>query len=140
MKKIFYVLLVLFFFISCQEEGVLTKGNNNNNEVITPEAILRYQGVFAPTSGISVSGEAKIYLENGQYKVTLQNFSVSGGPDLKVYLSKADTPTQFVTLGNLTSQTVYPVPPGIDVADYSHVLIHCQQYNHLFAIAPLTQN
>jgi Electron transfer DM13 len=139
MKKIFYVLAILFFFISCQEEGVLTIGNANN-EVITPEAILRYQGVFAPTSGISVSGEAKIYIENGQYKVTLQDFSVSGGPDLKVYLSKADTPTQFVTLGNLTSQTVYPVPSGIDVADYSHVLIHCQQYNHLFAIAALTSN
>jgi hypothetical protein len=139
MKKIFYVVVVLFFFISCQEEGVLTRGNASN-DVITPEAILKYQGVFAPTAGISVSGEAKIYIENGQYKVTLQDFSVSGGPDLKVYLSKADTPTQFVTLGNLTSQTVYPVPIGIDVADYSHVLIHCQQYNHLFAIAALTSN
>lgn len=139
MKKIFYVLAILFFFISCQEEGVLTRGNATI-EVITTEAILRYQGVFAPTSGISVSGEAKIFFENGQYKVTLQDFSVSGGPDLKVYLSKADTPTQFVNLGNLTSQTVYPVPLGIDVADYSHILIHCQQYNHLFAIAPLTQN
>jgi len=137
MKKLFLV-PILFLILACQEEGSLTQGADTI--VIVPDAMLEYSGTFAPTSGINVTGEAKIYLENGLYKVQLENFSVSGGPDLKVYLSKAATPTVFVNLGNLTSQTIYPVPASVNVADYSHVLIHCQQYNHLFAIAPLTQN
>lgn len=138
MKKLFYLLPVLFLIISCQEEGILTR--DREKVILNPIAELKYTGVFVPTSGISVTGEAKIYLENGQYKVVLQDFSVSGGPDLKVYLSKAETPTNFVNLGNLTSQTVYQVPTTVTISDYSHVLIHCQQYNHLFAIAALTLN
>jgi hypothetical protein len=137
MKKIFLVLLP-FLLASCQEEGILTK--DREEFVVAPTAELEYYGTFIPTSGISVTGVAKVYLENGQYKVVLENFSISDGPDLKVYLSKADTPTNFVNLGNLTSQSAYPVPVGVNVPDYSHVLIHCQQYNHLFAIAQLIQN
>ena len=137
MKKIFLVFLP-FLLASCQEEGILTK--DREEVIINPGSELKYYGTFMPTSGISVTGEAKIYLENGQYKVNLENFSISSGPDLKVYLSKAATPTDFVNLGNLTSQTVYSIPNGVDVASYSHVLIHCQQYNHLFAIAALTSN
>lgn len=137
MKKIF--LIPLFALLaSCQEEGILTK--NRDEVIVAPTAELKYSGTFVPTSGIAVTGEAKIYLENNQYKVKLENFTISDGPDLKVYLSKADTPTGFVNLGNLTSQTVYPIPSGVNVSEYSHVLIHCQQYSHLFAIAELTSN
>lgn len=137
MKKLFLVSLIVLF-ASCQEEGILTR--DREEIVVTPSAVLKYYGSFMPTSGISVTGEAKIYLENGQYKVVLDNFSISSGPDLKVYLSKAATPSEFVNLGNLTSQTVYPIPDNVNVAEYSHVLIHCQQFSHLFAIAALTSN
>ena len=123
---------------SCQEEGILTR--DQDEVVLNPTAELKYFGTFVPTSGISVSGDVKIYLENEQYKVVLDNFSISSGPDLKVYLSKAATPNEFVNLGNLTSQTVYSIPANVNVAEYSHVLIHCQQYNHLFATAALTSN
>lgn len=138
MKKLLFVLPILVLLISCQEEGPLTK--DKVAIIVNPSAQLKYFGTFMPTSGITVNGEAKIYLENGKYKVQLENFSISDGPDLKVYLSKGATPNQFVNLGSLTSQTVYPIPDGVIVSDYSHVLIHCQQYNHLFAIATLTQN
>lgn len=137
MKEILLV-TVIFLFASCQEEGILTK--DSETEIITPAAELKYYGTFDPTTGISVSGEAKIYLEEGQYKVHLVNFSISDGPDLKVYLSKSSAQSEFVNLGNLTSQTIYPIPASVNVAEYSHVLIHCQQYSHLFAIAQLTQN
>ena len=138
MKKLFIILPILFLILSCQEEGELTRSVDDT--VVVPEAILKYHGTFQPTGGINVSGEAKIYQEGSQYKVKLDNFSISDGPDLKVYLSKAASPTEFVNLGNLTSQTVYPIPSSVNVADYSHVLIHCQQYSHLFAIAELIQN
>lgn len=137
MKNIILVTVILLF-ASCQEEGILTR--DREEVVVNPTAVLKYYGTFIPTSGITVSGEAKIYLENNQYKLQLENFAVSNGPDLKVYLSKAATPSDFINLGNLTSQTIYPIPANVTVSQYSHVLIHCQQYNHLFAIAPLTQN
>lgn len=101
---------------------------------------MRFSGIFVPTSGISVSGATKIYLENGSYKLQLENFNITEGPDLKVYLSQSASPDQFLNLGNLTSQTVYSIPQSVVISEYSHVLIHCQQYNHLFAIAELQQN
>ena len=138
MKKLLYFFTLFFLFSSCQEEGDLTR--NVSDTDVSSTAILKYYGTFQSTSGITVVGEAKIYQEGNQFKVKLDNFSITDGPDLKVYLSKAATPSGFVNLGNLTSQTVYPIPSSVNVAEYSHVLIHCQQYNHLFAIAPLTQN
>ena len=137
MKKLF-VIPILCLLFACEEQGVLTR--DAANTTINQGAVLKYHGTFVSTSGILVTGEAKIYLENNQYKVVLDNFMLSSGPDLKVYLSKAATPTNFVSLGNLTSQTVYSIPTSINIAEYSHVLIHCQQYNHLFAIATLTSN
>ena len=132
------LIIVIILFTSCQEEGILTK--EREKLVVNPGSELKYYGTFVPTSGILVTGNAEIYLENGQYKVVLNNFSISSGPDLKVYLSKTDAPSDFINLGNLTTQTVYQIPNGVNISNYSHVLIHCQQYNHLFAIAPLTQN
>lgn len=133
------VLTLLFLLCSCEEQGALTK-DGFNVTTVAQDASLKYHGPFAPTSGISVTGEARIYLEDNQYKVQLEGFSVSKGPDLKVFLSKSATPTDFVSLGNLTSATVYKIPNGIDLSTYSYVLIHCQQYNHLFATAQLIQN
>ncbi|MBW4360656.1 DM13 domain-containing protein [Flavobacterium taihuense] len=133
------ILPFLFLLCSCEEQGVLTK-DGYNVTTVAQNASLKYHGAFVSTSGVSVTGEAKIYLENNQYKVQLEDFSISKGPDLKVFLSKTAAPTDFVSLGNLTSATVYIIPKGIDIAMYSHVLIHCQQYNHLFAISKLIQN
>lgn len=138
MKKLF-IFPLLFLIFSCQQEGELTH-TAQNSIPISSVAMLKCHGTFVPTSGITVSGEAKIYQEGNQHKVKLDNFSISSGPDLKVYLSKSDVPSEFVNLGNLTSQTVYPIPAGVNLDDYSHVLIHCQQYSHLYAIAELIQN
>ena len=139
MKSIFVFLFSLFFFISCETDGELTSKSVENG-TISSSAVLKYSGEFYPTSGITVSGFAKIYLENDGYKVKLEDFTVSNGPDLKVYLSKENTPINFVNLGNFkgNGNTFYTIPSGINVSEYHYVLIHCQQYNHLFAIAPLT--
>lgn len=128
--------MVLF---SCEEQGDVTQ-NSSVETPISSVATVLYTGTFTPTSGINVAGQAKIILESNQYKLELSDFSVSSGPDLKVYLSKSSSPDQFVTLGNLTSARVYAIPQNIDFTQYTHVLIHCQQYNHLFAIAELNQN
>lgn len=135
MKKI--VLLLFLAFASCEEEGELTRITNANE--ISDAAVLKYSGDFAPTSGILVSGSANVYLDVNRYKVRLENFSVSDGPDLKVYLSKSATPNDFVNLGALitSGNLTYLIPQQVNIEDYDYVLIHCQQYNHLYAVALL---
>ena len=135
-------LLVLPFFLllfSCEVEGDLTQ------DIIPvvinqPELALKYQGLFAPTSGISGSGIVNLYFQDTTYKLTLENYTISSGPDLKVYLSKSNMPIDFVSLGNLNVSMVYSIPQSVNLKDYKFVLIHCQQYNHLFAIAELIKN
>lgn len=121
MKKILFLFFAAFCLISCEADDTV------NFELS--------EGTFEPTSGIDVTGSAKIYLKNGERKVVLENFSVSEGPDLKVYLSTSATPDTFINLGDLTAATEYSIPNQVNLGTYSYVLIHCQQYNHLFAIA-----
>ncbi|MFM9989617.1 DM13 domain-containing protein [Flavobacterium sp.] len=139
MKNVFIFLFCFFFLFSCENEGELTR-KSLESTTISSAAILKYSGEFSSTSGITVSGFAKIYLENNEYKLKLEDFTVSDGPDLKVYLSKENTPINFVNLENFkgNGNTLYTIPSSVNVSEYQYVLIHCQQYNHLFAIAPLT--
>jgi Electron transfer DM13 len=136
MKNTFLLLLFSTLIFSCEEEGVLTR--DVLQTVIIPENSTPVnEGLFMSTSGINVTGGAKIYQENGQFKVVLDNFSISSGPDLKVYLSKSNIPAEFVNLGNLTTATIYAIPQNVTLSEYKYILIHCQQYNHLFAVAQL---
>ena len=139
MKKKFYLLPFFLLLLSCEVTGDLTQDAVANVPLAENTPSLA-AGTFIPTSGIKVTGAAKIYLNSTQNEVRLESFSVSSGPDLKVYLSKTAAPTDFVTLGNLTASTVYVIPNQVKIADYKYVLIHCQQYNHLFAVAQLSSN
>lgn len=138
MKKFLFILPFFLLFVSCEVEGELT--HDRANIVIPPTSKLLYFGDFTATSDINVTGGVKIFLDSNGHKLVLEHFSVSSGPDLKVYLSKTDSPSDYVNLGNLTSATVYAIPSGVDLSAYKYVLIHCQQYDHLFATAQLIQN
>lgn len=85
-----------------------------------------------------VSGKAILLVNNNQKSLVLENISSSNGPDLHVYLSKEVQPINFIDLGRLKSVNgtqVYPVESNINFQDYKFVLIHCQQFNHLFGSA-----
>jgi hypothetical protein len=138
MKTKFLLLALLGLLYSCEQEGILTEDVPSamiNEQTVT----IQKKGNFVPTSGITVYGRVNIFSENNQYKLQLVDFSITKGPDLKVYLSKSNTPTEFVNLGNLNAETVYSIPKDVDLKQYPFVLIHCQQYNHLFAVAELIQ-
>ncbi len=68
-----------------------------------------------------------------------ENFRAARGPDLKVFLSPTDVATVTgdtavngaINLGELQSTKgaqEYLVPEGVNLADYSSVLVHCEQY------------
>lgn len=138
MKTILSLFTALLLFTSCEVEGELTR--DIVEEEVSNEAVLRSTGTFNPTGGISGSGTVNIYQLGDAYTLKLENYTISDGPDLKVYLSKTDSPSEFVNLGNLNPNVTYQIPTQVNLADYPFVLIHCQQYNHLFAIAALQSN
>ena len=133
MKNLILFLLLIVSISSCREEGIYT--SEMNSDFSLSSSLKIKEGTFQPTVGIVVMGNVEIYIKEGKSYLKLSNFSVSKGPDLKVYLSKANTPTEFVNLGPLQNDKIYELP--IPIGGYSYVLIHCQQYNHLFATAKL---
>jgi hypothetical protein len=129
-------MVLVFCLSSCTKEGDFTKPLDENTSIMN--SVLLKSGVFAPTSGITVNGSAEVRMKPNEHYVELANFNVSSGPDLKVYLSKSNVPDDFVNLGALISnKKFYSIPNGLVLSEYTHVLIHCQQYNHLFAVAQI---
>ena len=110
------------------------------DEMISVDGSLKFTGTFRGYGSQSVSGLAKIYLTNNQYMLKLENFSTSNGPDLKVYLSMASSPSDFISLGDLKStkgNQVYEISGTPDFTKHKFVLIHCERYNHLYGSAEL---
>ena len=112
------------------------------DEVISVDGSLKFAGTFKGNGSQSVNGVAKIYLTNNQYMLKLENFSTSNGPDLKVYLSMASSPSGFISLGDLKSTNgnqIYEISGTPDFTKHKFVLIHCERYNHLYGSAELVK-
>jgi hypothetical protein len=94
-------------------------------------------------------GTATIF-ENDSGTIVLRftNFAATNGPDLKVWLVKAENikssadvkASAWVGLGplkgNIGDQN-YVIPEGINLADYRSVVIWCEQFGVLFSAADL---
>ena len=141
MKNIFVVLAFIFsglvIFSSCKKASTETI---NETLIADTTAMLKFEGTFISGPYGTVSGLARVYLKQGNYIAALENFTSSNGPDLKVYLSKERFPVNFISLGSLKSTNgdqLYDVPGSPDFAEYKYLLIHCEQYNHLFGSAEI---
>ncbi|MEO6639288.1 MAG: DM13 domain-containing protein [Ginsengibacter sp.] len=142
MKKLFlyFAIFTSLFVISCKKASTETL-----NQVISPAdtaAIVKYNGSFSNGPSGAVSGLVKIYLKNGKYILSLENFSTSNGPDLKVYLSKEKFPVNFIKLGDLQSTNgnqLYNIPGMPDFELYKYVQIHCEKFDHLFGYALISK-
>lgn len=141
MKPIIYLLIVIIILTltACNKD---TTSTTPVNEVPSTTAMAIDSGYFSNGPYGMVTGTAKIYKTGNSYEIALENFSSSNGPDLKVYLSKEKQPLNFINVGSLKSTAgnqLYAIPATVNVKDYKFVLIHCQQYNHLFGFAQLKQ-
>jgi len=133
--KLLFIALISVSLFSCKKAST-----EKLNEMISVDGTLKFSGNFQGYGSQTVSGQAKIYLTNNQYMLKLENFSTSNGPDLKVYLSKASSPSGFISLGDIKSTNgnqVYEIPGTPDFTQYRYVLIHCEKYNHLYGSAEL---
>ena len=79
--------------------------------------------------------------DDGSRFLRFENFKVSNGPDLFVYLATDESANDFVNLGelkgNIGNQN-YMIPPGADLSNYDNVLIWCKQFSVLFGSAKLS--
>lgn len=143
MKKIFFIFLsAVFVFAGCskQNEAPETRLNETIPGDSTMGDMAKYAGNFVKGPYGTVTGDGKIYLQDGKYVLALENIAVSNGPDLHVYLSKEVQPVNFIDLGKLKSTNgnqLYTINGVPDFTVYKYALIHCQQYNHLFGSAEL---
>ncbi|KND44000.1 MULTISPECIES: DM13 domain-containing protein [Streptomyces] len=93
---------------------------------------------------------------DGSYVLRLEDFDTSNGPDLRVWLSDApvrdgkdgwhlfdDDAYDHVALGGLKGNKGdqnYPVPDGVDPADFTAVTIWCDRFNVSFGAAELARS
>ena len=95
------------------------------------------------------SGTAIIYRgPDGSLLLRLENFSVTNGPDLHVYLSPHHNPDRggqvraagYVDLGELKGNRGnqnYPIPAGVDIGIQQSVVIYCVPFSVVFSVAML---
>lgn len=139
MKHLVIISAFALFLFSCSKKNN-TPTTPLNNTVDTAIAISKYAGMFINGPYGNVSGAAKIYFQNNQYKLALENVAITNGPDLHVYISKEIQPATFIDLGSLQSvagNQLYIIPGNPDFSQYKYALVHCKQFNHLFGSAEL---
>jgi hypothetical protein len=88
------------------------------------------------------SGSAQVFsVPNEDDLLRLENFEVTNGPDLFVYLATDESASDFVSLGELKGNQGnqnYTIPEGTDFEKYDKVLIWCRAFSVLFATAELS--
>ena len=93
------------------------------------------------------SGVALIAQAGTQRLIRLEEFQVTNGPDLYVYLaahpkpaSREDVHQGFLNLGRLKGnigEQNYEIPAGEDLSRFHSVVIYCQRFHVVFATATL---
>jgi hypothetical protein len=102
----------------------------------------RFESVAHPAQGTATT----IRTAAGARVLTLTNFEVDNGPDLRVYLVAGPAGDEsavddFEDLGALKGNRgnqQYELPRGLDLERYSTVVIWCRAFSVNFARAPLT--
>jgi hypothetical protein len=101
----------------------------------------RFEAVRHPAAGTATA----IRLAKGGRVLTLTDFDVDNGPDLRLYLVAGPARSEgevvdFVDLGALKGNRgdqQYEIPDGVDVGRYATAVIWCRAFSVLFARAPL---
>jgi hypothetical protein len=109
-----------------------------------PRNIALVDGDFQPADEGSAAGTATVVAPAAGGRVlTLTDFEVNNGPDLRVYLVPGDgtDTSDNVDLGGLKGNKgnqQYDVPRGVDLGRYRTVVIWCRSFSVAFARAKLS--
>ncbi|NDJ52690.1 MAG: DM13 domain-containing protein [Chloroflexi bacterium] len=114
------------------------------------EPVLIAQGMFVDADAFHQGeGTATIYqLPDGSYVLRFEDFRVTNGPDLHVFLSGSSEPASRgevmtepsvdlgMIKGNVGSQN-YEIPAGVDIENVQSVVIYCVPFSVIFSTAAL---
>jgi hypothetical protein len=111
-----------------------------------PSNSLLARGSFEPVAHSAEGTATTIRTASGERVLTLTNFEVDNGPDLRVYLvagpardeSEVDDFRDIGGLKGNRGNQQYELPSGLDLERYSTVVIWCRAFSVHFARAPLT--
>ena len=115
---------------------------------VTPEGsrnVLLGRGSFEPLAHSAAGRATAIRTAAGARVLTLTNFEVDNGPDLRVYLVSGPARDEseveeFEDLGALKGNRgnqQYDLPRGLDLERFTTVVIWCRAFSVNFARAPL---
>jgi len=111
-----------------------------NNEESTESAIeIIKTGEFMGLAGHSAQGTAKILQVNDMTYLRFENFEVTNGPDLRVYLTQDGNIKEGIHLEKLKGSKGDQnyLLENIDVGVYDSVVIYCQPFGVYFGEATL---
>jgi hypothetical protein len=109
-------------------------------DMARPRNVLLGQGRFEPVAHAAKGKASAIRLARGGRVLTLTDFEVDNGPDLRVRLVAGDDTGDYVDLGALKGNKgdqQYDIPRGTDLDRYGTVAIWCRAFSVLFARAEL---
>jgi hypothetical protein len=137
-------LLTLIFLFSlamaCSPEDATPITPSNPMDIDFTNSIALKEGMFTGIGGHVVSGTVKIYELASKKYIVFEPYASQNGPDLKVYLSKDETASEYIRVGELmatSGKQIYEIPGNPDLTQYPFVHIWCEQFSVEFARAPL---
>ena len=107
------------------------------------------RGSFTGADGLHQgSGTARVVSASGGSELRFEDFQVTNGPDLYVYLavrarprSRGEVDEGFINLGRLKGNVgaqAYAIPAGTELTRYRSVVIYCRAFHVVFSTAMLS--
>jgi hypothetical protein len=140
-SSLFLILVALFLFVSCKkkkdEVEVMVNDRLEVEETLARGNFSGYQH--------ELSGKAVLVKDtSGNTILRLEDFNMTEGPDVYVYLSRNSTyssgnviEVRNLTSGYINSNLNIDIDNSIDHSDYKYVLVYCYQFSALFGTALL---
>lgn len=143
MKRVAFLIILALFLQGCgSQEEPLPTGPDVSDEL--PAGTVIGSGDFESYAH-SLMGKAVLYAgEGGKKVVRLENFSMTEGPDVFVFLSKTNNYSAAnvlevvrLTTGYNMSEINFEFESNKYSSDYKFVLVYCVQFHSLFGVAEL---
>ena len=152
MKKLtikFAIMMILsgMIVVSCSKSGsdpTPDSGSLTVNDATPSNSSVAKMGMFVSYAH-GLDGTASLYVDgDGMRVLRFENFTMSQGPDVHVYVSKANNFSNANVIevakladGYTKSNVNFKLTSPSYTSDYKYVLVYCVQYNSLFGNAEL---
>ncbi|GGE79314.1 DM13 domain-containing protein [Priestia taiwanensis] len=103
-------------------------------EIVQEEQVTTYAGMFVEVDNIhNITGNAKTVMADGKTYIRFEEFEVTNGPDLNVYVVKEGMDTsEGIDLGKLKGNKGnqnYEIPSDVDLMEYNKVVVWCRAFD-----------